>query len=299
MPVNFEIQINRMKQILTSILILLSFNVIAQKRAFLMRDSLNGQISKIEVRFFKLTYDKSGKLIKKSDIDNTKVIYQFDDQHNIIREERWFDYSSLDPSGKTKPKSTVFNNTISNTPIPKYDTIKKETDTSFISVIHLGEKDYENEYRVINKKDPNGILVTWTNKNGEVVGRVKYYYDNGLIASRTRFYSPGYTKPIVTDQYNEHGFIAASHHYNSDGSEYMTREYNFKYDDWGNYTHRQMLEKKEGGKWVPQTEEEYYYSYNGKAPEKQKSEKTNNGEEKKEKKSLKDRLNIFKKKDGN
>lgn len=299
MPVIFEIQINRMKQILTSLLVLLSVTVIAQKRAYLMRDSLNGQIRKVTVRFFKLNCDKSGRLIKKPDINNTQVEYQLDDNHFIFREERWFDYSSLDPFGKTKPQSTVFNYTAPTDAPKKYDTIKKETDTSYISVIKLGEKDYEYEYRIVNKKDPNTTWVSWTDKNGKVVGKVMYYYDNGQLASRTRFYSPESNKPIMTEQYNKHGFIAASHHYNSDGSEYMTREYNFKYDDWGNYTARQMLEKKEGGKLIPVSEEEYYYSYNSKAPEKQKVEKANDGEEKKEKKSLKDRLNIFKKKDGN
>lgn len=288
-----------MKQLLPTILLLMGTTLFAQKRAYVLHDSLNGQIRKVTVRFFKLNYDKSGRLIKKSDIDNTQVEYQLDDQHNIIRDERWFDYSSLDPSGKTKPKSTVNNYTISAAPTRKYDTIKKETDTSFISVIKLGEKDYEYEYRIVNKKDPNTTWVSWTDKNGKVVGKVMYYYDNGQLASRTRFYSPEYNKPIVTEQYNVHGFIAATHHYNSDGSEYMTREYNFKYDEWGNYTARQMLEKKEGGKLIPVSEEEYFYSYNSKAPEKQKVEKANDGEEKKEKKSLKDRLNIFKKKDGN
>ncbi len=278
----------------------MGIQVFAQKRAFVLHDSLYGQISKVEVRFFKLSYDKSGKLLKKPDLGNTKVVYQLDDQHNIIRDERWFDYSSLDLSGKTKPSSTVNNYTpVAESP-RKYDTIKKETDSSFISIIQLGQKDYEYEYRVVNKKDPNASIVSWTNKNGELVGKVYYYHKDGQLVSKTRFYSPGYIKAIVTEQYNDHGFLGATHHYNSDGTEYMTREYQYKYDDWGNYTFRQLHERKEGSnKFVPISEEEYYYSYNSKAPAKQASQKANEPEEKKEKKSLKDRLNIFKKKDGN
>lgn len=300
MPVIFEIQNNCMKQLIFSLLVLSSFSVFAQKRAYVLHDSLYGEIRKVEVRFFNLTYDKSGKLLKKPDLGNIKVVYQLDDQHNIIRDERWFDYSSLDPSGKTKPQSTVNNYTVPTEAPKKYDTIKKETDSSFISVIHLAQKDYEYEYRVVNKKDPNAIWVSWNDKNGSLVGRVYYYYENGQLSSRTRFYSPGYTKPIVTEQYNDHGFLGATHHFNSDGTEYMTREYQYKYDDWGNYTYRQLHERKDGNnKFIPLSEEEYYYSYNSKAPVKQISEKANEPEEKKEKKSLKDRLNIFKKKDGN
>lgn len=289
-----------MKQLFFSLLLLMGTQVFAQKRAYVLHDSLYGQISKVEVRFFNLSYDKSGKLIKKPDISKTKVVYQLDDQHFVFREEHWFDFSSLDPFGKTKPKSTVFNYTAPTAAPKKYDTIKKETDTSFISIIKLGEKDYEYEYRIVNKKDPNAIWVSKTDKNGEIVGKVYYYYENGQLASRTRFYSPAYTKPIVTEQYNDHGFLGATHFYNSDGTEYMTREYQYKYDDWGNYTFRQLHEKKEGSnKFVPISEEEYFYFYNSMAPPKQASQKTNEPEEKKEKKSLKDRLNIFKKKDGN
>jgi hypothetical protein len=290
-----------MKQLFTCIIILFSISLFAQKRAYVLHDSLNGQINKVEVRFFKLSYDKSGRLIKKPDISNTKVVYQLDDQHNIIRDERWFDYSSLDPTGKTKPKSTINNYTISNTPIPKYDTSKSETDTSFISMIKLGQEDYEYEYRVVNKKDLQTTWVAWTDKNGGIVGTVRFHYDEqGQLLTKSQFYSPAYTKVLVIENYNNYGFLHATHHYNSDGSEYMTREYKYQYDDWGNYTIRQMFEKKEGSsQFAPMSEEEYYYSYNGKAPSKQKAEKVNEPEEKKEKKSLKDRLNIFKKKDGN
>ena len=289
-----------MKKLLTSLLVLLSITVFAQKRAYVLHDSLYGQIRKVEVRFFKLSYDKSGKLIKKSDISNSKVEYQLDDNHFVFREERWFDYSSLDPSGKTKPKSTIFNYTAPTEAPKKYDTIKKETDTSYISVIKLGEKNYEYEYRIVNKKDPNITWVTWADKNGDIVGKVRYHYDNDQIASRTRFYSPGYTKPIQIEQYNDHGFLDVSHFFNSDGTEYLTREYHYKFDDWGNYTKYQITERKEGSKeFIPISEEEYYYSYNSKPQANQPLKKANETEEKKDKKSLKDRLNIFKKKDGN
>jgi hypothetical protein len=299
----FELQLPGMKKILLFLCVFssLSVSLCAQKKARVLTENINGKISKAEVEF--IDYREDG---ERSSFFEMKKFY-FDDDQNLIKEEQLLDYTRTDYRKKPKPTVTVYLPSGYQDPV----TPPRKADTSYTDSEKgkLMTLTYENGAKsVIGKQNspPYHTIRTYINEKGLITYRAEYR-ENGSLESEIRFEdNPGSDTSSIS-MYDEHENRVKYTPYENNRIDLAHCGKNiYYYDSHGNIERWVSFDwDVKGSRWKYESEVLYKYYYIKDSGSKEKtaaqsadsdtaSEETS---EPKEKKSLKDKLNVFKKKD--
>jgi hypothetical protein len=235
---------------------------LAQNKAVIMSDTIKGKVTKVVYEFFKLEEDKSGKLIKTKETDPLKNVYFFDDNNNMTKWEYWFDYSSLDPSGKTKPLANT--TIIDPEPVPpKYDTTFINNDTSTTLIVKRPNGDKEYFHTKIGSKKSR--LIVYEDKDGKWLNKRLYSYDSlGRVATKSIYCCTAALDSVsMMHYYDEQGNEILFQFFDEKGKLMLTKQNSYKYDSHGNFIVKQMKKWDEDRKeFVPYQEllVTYYYA---------------------------------------
>jgi hypothetical protein len=103
----FELQMPGMKMLLLLLCVSAFFSVslLAQKKARVLLNDINGKISKAEVEFIDYYENSSGDWVRNPLFE--KQIFYFDNDQNLIKREDLVDYTRTDYKKKPKPTVTV------------------------------------------------------------------------------------------------------------------------------------------------------------------------------------------------
>jgi hypothetical protein len=299
----FELQLPGMKKILLFLCVSASFSasLFAQKQAKVLTENINGKISKAEVEF--IDYLEDG---ERSSFFEMKIFY-FDNDQNLIKEEQLLDYTRTDYRKKPKPSVTVY-------PAKPYQeavTPPRKADTSYMDSENgkLMTLTYEDGAKsVIGKQNspPYHTIRTYINKNGLITFRAEYR-ENGSLESEIRFEDKPGSDTSSISMYDEHENLVKYTPYENNRIDLANYGKNiYYYDSRGNMERWVSFDwDVKGSRWKYESEVlfKYYYIKDSGSKEKTAAKSTDSDTaseetgESKEKKSLKDKLNVFKKKD--
>lgn len=249
-----------MKNIILILFVFTAQYGLAQNKAVIFSDTIKGKVTKVVYEFFKLKENESGKLISEKD-DPFKNVYFFDDNNTMTKWEHWFDYSSLDPSGKTKPQA--FTTIIEPEPAPpKYDTTVVNSDTSTTIIVKRpnGEKEYFH-----TKYGPKkSTLVIYEDKDGKWINKRLYNYDSlGRLASKSIFCCTAALDLIsMLYHYDEYGNETLCQLFDENGKLSLATLKVYKYDSRSNFILMQLKKWDESrNEYIPYREQRITYYY--------------------------------------
>jgi hypothetical protein len=282
----------------------LSASLCAQRKAYVLTDSINGKISKAEVQFLSYGQNASGDWALSGTFEMN--VYYFDNDQNLIKEEQLLDLKRTDPRKKPNPVVKVIPPSDYKEPTKKTE----KSDTSYMDT-ELGKLmvlTFTDGRKVIIGKQttaPFHTIRSVTNKDGYLIFR-RETREDGTVESAISFSgeSPADTTSIeMFDQYAHRTLLTP---FENNKRLHATRRSTYSYDAHGNIVSQMDYQWSAGQKlWEQQGAILYKYYYikdgdeKGKAVAKSTESDTASEEtdEPKEKKSLKEKLNPFKKKD--
>jgi hypothetical protein len=300
-----------MKRSLFILSVLISQCVSAQKQAIVKSRPIYGKVSKVEVTnvLFKLN---SKNEVEQNPGTNTDIFY-FDEAQNLVKQEQVVDYSKLDPSGKTKPQTSE----ITLTPVKEADKPVNRTPAGALGndawIYH-----YPDGTRMMIAKQtehPFHIFLGYLDKDDNVYFKKEFNKDS-VLRTEIRFRKENPNDTFSVRTFDERGNVLRSIPYEKGVKQHADQMYKYQYDKYANPTMVMQSDWNAAGQaWQPKYGNQYKYTYmkdqtgavTAPAPAKDeeladaspsKSETgTSSSSEPKEKKSLKDKLNPFKKKD--
>ena len=310
----FELQLPGMKKILLFLFVsaFLSVTLCAQKQAVVKTSPIYGKVSKVEVTnvLFKLN---SKNEVEQNPGTNTDIYY-FDENQNLVRQQQVVDYSKLDPTGKTKPSTSEI------TIIPVKD---PEKPVSAKPAGTFGENAWVYQYPdgtrtlvVKQTEHPFHIFVGYLNEKDEVHFK-KIFNKDSVLRTEIRFRKENPNDTFSVRTFDERGNDFMSIPYEKGVRQHPDQMYKYQYDKYANPTMVMQSDWNDAGQaWQPKYGYKYKYTYMkdqtgaviAPAPANDKEELAEAGSSKsetgssgttepKEKKSLKENLNPFKKKD--
>jgi hypothetical protein len=304
-----------MKKILLFLFISAFFSVSlsAQKQAVVKSKLIYGKVSKVEVTnvLFRITSKNEAEQIPGTTTD----IYYFDEGQNLIRQQLVVDYSKLDASGKTKPKTSEVAITPAKEPdMPvKIQPASVATDDGWLYHYADGTR----MLLVKQTKHPFHIFIGYLDKNDQVYFKKEFNKDS-VLRTEIRFREENPKDTFSVRTFDARGNVERYINYEKGVKQHASKLFKYSYDKYANPTLVMQSDwNEEIETWQPKYGYQYKYTYMkdqigaviAPAPamddEEEMAEarpsKPDNGSsgtsEPKEKKSLKDKLNVFKKKD--
>jgi hypothetical protein len=301
-----------MKQFLISLSVLSAQFVSAQKQAVVKNRPIYGKVSKVEVTnvLFKLN---SKNEVEQNPGTNTDVYY-FDENQNLVRQQQVVDYSKLDPSGKTKAQTTE----VTLTPVKEAEKPLSRTPAGALGddawIYH-----YPDGTRMMVAKQaehPFHIFIGYLDDKDNVHFKKEFNKDS-VLRTEIRFRKENPNDTFSVRTFDERGNVLRSIPYEKGVKQHADQMYKYQYDKYANPTMMMQSDWNAAAQvWQPKYGYQYKYTYMkdqagaviAPAPAKDeeemaeaspsKSETGSSGpSESKEKKSLKEKLNPFKKKD--
>jgi hypothetical protein len=310
----FELQLPGMKKFLLFVCVSVSIStsLCAQKQAIVKSRLIYGKVSKVEVTnvLFKLNSKNEVEQNPGTDTD----IFYFDEGQNLVRQQQVVDYSKLDPSGKTKPKT----NEITVTPEKEAEKPVSRTPAGALGddawIYH-----YPDGTRLLVAKQaehPFHIFIGYLDDKDNVYFKKEFNKDS-VLRTEIRFRKENPNDTFSVRTFDERGNVSRSIPYEKGVRQRPNQLYKYQYDKYANPTMVMQSDWNAASQsWQPKYGYQYKYTYMkdqagaviAPAPAKDEEELadsapaksetgTSGPSESKEKKSLKDKLNPFKKKD--
>ncbi len=285
----------------------------AQKQAVVKSRPIYGKVSKVEVTnvLFKLNSKNEVEQNPGTDTD----IFYFDEDQKLIRQQQVVDYSKLDPSGKTKPKTSEITITPEKEPEKpvKIEPASVLTDDGWLYHYSDGTR----MLLVKQTKHPFHIFIGYLNKSDEVIFKKEFNKDS-VLRTEIRFSQDNPKDTFSVRTFDARGNVERNINYEKGVKQHANQMFKYSYDKYANPT--LVMQSKWNAaeqSWQPQYGYQYKYTYmkdqagavTAPAPANDKEEEMADASpsksdaapagspEPKEKKSLKDKLNVFKKKD--
>jgi hypothetical protein len=289
-----------------------SASLLAQKQAVVKSRPIYGKVSKVEVTnvLFKLNSKNEVEQNPGTDTD----IFYFDEAQNLVRQQQIVDYSKLDPSGKTKPQTSE----ITLTPVKEAEKPVNRT-----PVGALGDDAWIYHYpdgtrmMVIKQAEhPFHIFIGYLDEKDNVHFKKEFNKDS-VLRTEIRFRKENPNDTFSVRTFDERGNVLRSIPYEKGVKQHANQMYKYQYDKYANPTMVMQSDWNAAAQsWQPKYGFQYKYTYMkdqagaviAPAPAKDEEELADSGpaksetgssnpSESKDKKSLKEKLNPFKKKD--
>lgn len=301
-----------MKQFLIIVFVLFTQFVLAQKQAVVKSRLIFGKVSKVEVTnvLFKLNSKNEVEQNPGTDTD----IFYFDEGQNLVKQELVVDYSKLDPTGKTKPKTSE----ITLSPVKEAEKPVSKTPAGGFGddawIYHY--PDGTRMMVVKQAEHPSHIFIGYLDKDDNIYFKKEFNRDS-VLRTEIRFRKENPKDTFSVRTFEERGNVFLSIPYENGVKQHPNQMYKYQYDKYANPTMVMQSDwNAEGQAWQPKYGYKYKYTYmkdqtgavTAPAPANDKEELVEAGSSKsetessgtaepKEKKSLKEKLNPFKKKD--
>ncbi|HLO79422.1 MAG TPA: hypothetical protein VK166_00600 [Chitinophagaceae bacterium] len=287
---------------------------LAQKQAIVKSQRIFGKVSKVEITNVLFTLNSKNEVEQNPGTDTD--IFYFDENQNLVRQQLVVDYSKLDPTGKTKPKTSE----ITVTPVKEAEKPVSRTPAGA-----LGDDAWIYHYTdgtrmmvVKQAEHPFHIFLGYIDKDDNIYFKKEFNKDS-VLRTEIRFRKENPKDTFSVRIFDERGNLFMSIPFEKGVKQHPDQMYKYQYDKYANPTMVMQSNWNAAGKaWQPKYGYLCKYTYmkdqagavTAPAPardgkdemaeaggSKSESGSSSGSPETKEKKSLKDKLNPFKKKD--